>query len=261
MTSSNTFTSTSSETYSFYGKTDDGVYSAERISKEYDKFSNINDKSNIIIGRQHFDIGNENIEIDITDLFNKYLNKELCNNGIMISYSPLLEMTNGINDNYVGFMTNKTNTFFEPFVESIYDDTILDDRANFIIDKKNRLYLYCNIGGNPTNLDKIPLCKIDDIEYNVIHQSKGVYYAEITLNKDVYSPNTMIYDTWEGIVYNGIKQDDVELYFTLKDNKTYFQIGNTLGNNTERYIPNISGIKSNEHINRSNDEIRKLITS
>jgi hypothetical protein len=48
----------------------------------------------------------------------------------------------------LGF-TNNTQTFYEPYIETKYDNHIIDDRNNFILDKLNKLYLYVNVGGNP----------------------------------------------------------------------------------------------------------------
>jgi hypothetical protein len=39
--------------------------------------------------------------------------------------------------------------------ETKYDNHIIDDRNNFILDKLNKLYLYVNVGGNPTK-DALP---------------------------------------------------------------------------------------------------------
>ena len=157
-----------------YNWDEEGVYSNETLSKEYDKFSS-DCGSNIIIGRQHFDIGNENIKLDITDVFNKFITGELENYGIGIAYTPMLELSGGEVENYTGFLTHKTNTFFEPYVETIYNDYILDDRANFILGKNNKLYLYCNIGGQTENLDELPTCNVNGSDYEVKQFSKGIY--------------------------------------------------------------------------------------
>ena len=127
-----------------------GIYSNETLSNEYDNFSS-EKGSKIIFARQRFDVGNESIDIDITDIVNKFVSGELENNGIGIAFTPALERLGEDKtkpvanvENYIAFFTNKTNTFFEPFVETRYYDYIDDDRANFVIDKDNKLYLYCN---------------------------------------------------------------------------------------------------------------------
>lgn len=234
---------------------EEGVYTNETLSKEYDNFSS--DKgSSIIIGRQHFDVGNENICLDITNIFNKFITGELDNYGIGVAYSPMLELTNSEIENYTGFLTNKTNTFFEPFVETIYNDYILDDRANFALDKANRLYLYCNIGGDTENLDELPTCSVEGKEYEVKQFSKGIYYIDIKISSNEYSPNTMLYDTWDNIIYHGNKLEPVELDFVVKNKNVYFNVGNSL-EPTKKLIPTIYGIDFDEKIERG--DLRKLV--
>lgn len=254
---------------------DDGVYSNEFLSDEYDKFSEGEDS--VIIGRQHFDIGNENICLDITKLANSYIDGTEENYGIGFAFSPQLERTKKLGtaftaeanqENYVGFLTDKTNTFFEPYVETYYDDYINDDRANFVIDKDNKLYLYCTIGGKLTNLDVIPTCTVSattydedgnesttSTKYEVKHHSVGVYYIDIKVTHEEYEPNTMLYDTWSNIVYKGSKLEDVYLDFTLKAPSVYFNIGKSIEEEAT-FTPSVYGINSNEVIKRG--DVRKL---
>lgn len=233
---------------------EEGIYSNVTLSKEYDKYSS--DKgSNIIIGRQHFDIGNENINLDITDIVNKFIDGSLNNYGIGIAFTPQTELIEGDKENYVGFLTHKTNTFFEPYVETCYEDYISDDRANFILDKNNKLYLYSNIGGEPTNLDEIPTCKVNDVNYEVKQYSKGIYYIDINLSSKQYKSNTMFYDIWGNIKYQGNNLDDIELDFTTKSNNNWFNIGNSLRSDN-RLIPTVYGINYNEKIKKG--DIRKI---
>ena len=63
---------------------------------------------------------------------------------------------------YVGFFTRHTQTYYEPFVETSYNNPIRDDRKNFYRGKVNRLYLYTNLGGEPTNLDSKPNVIVSD---------------------------------------------------------------------------------------------------
>ena len=243
---------------------EEGIFTNEHLSKEYDKYS-CGEKS-IVIGRQHFDIGNEDINLDITDTFNNFLNGNVENYGIGIAYSPMLEITDSKYENYLSLLTDKTNTFFEPYVETRYYDAICDDRANFVLDKKNRLYLYCTIGDTLEDLDKNPIVTIknnnDEIIFEGLEstkQQRGVYYIELTLPKNDFKADTMLYDTWSDIVYQGEKLYDVELDFTLKTTTNYFNIGNSLNATNVTFTPSISGIKEKEQIKRG--DIRKLIIS
>ena len=232
-----------------------GVYDNHTLSIEYDKFSS-EEGSAIIFDRMHFDIGNENINLDITDIFNKFMFGELENYGIGIAYSPMTEFNGGEVERYCGFLTNKTNTFFEPFIETHYDDFIDDSRSHFILDKHNKLYLYCNIGGECENLDEIPTCEVNGEQYEVKQFSKGIYYIDINLSRNDYKPNTMVYDTWGNIIYKGVKMDDVELDFVVKSNSLYFNIGNQIEESV-KLEPSLYGIQQREKIKRG--DIRKVV--
>lgn len=246
-----------------------GIYSNEKLSEEYDKFSA--GEESIVIGRQHFDVGNENINLDITDTFNKFLYGDLENYGIGMAFSPMLEVTDSEYENYVGFLTQKTNTFFEPFVETRYDDQVLDDRSNFVLGKKNRLYLYCTIGDHLEDLSLNPTVTIRNSEGEIIRdsagremtmimskrQAKGVYYIDFKLSRSDFQPDTMLYDTWTNIQYQGTLLDDVELDFVIKQSANYFNIGNSMSTSNVTFNPVISGIKEREQIKRG--DLRKLV--
>lgn len=235
----------------------EGIYSTDRLSKELDLFtSKQGNQSNIIIGYQHFDKGNESIELDITNIFNKFITGELCNYGIGIAFSPQYENKTTDLSQYVGFFTHHTHSFFEPYVETTYDDTIEDDRANFYLDKPNKLYFYSIIGNNFTNLDEIPTCTIENVLYDVKQASKGIYYIDITLDSVNFSENQMLYDTWSNIKYKGRTFNDVELDFVTKLPNDYFQLGLTSGNKQTEIIPTLYGIKYKEKIKRG--DIRKI---
>lgn len=238
-----------------------GIYSSDTLSKEYDKWAC--GEESIVIGRQHFDIGNESIKVDITDTFNKFLLGELDNYGIGIAYSPLLESCESEYENYVGLLTDKTNTFFEPYVETRYEDVVRDDRSNFVLNKNNKLYLYCTIGENLEDLDSNPFVTIknsdDEVIINSIESkkhSKGIYYIDLNLSTSDFKADTMLFDTWDGLVYQGTNLEAVELDFTLKKTSNYFSIGNSMETNNITYTPIIYGIGEKERIKRG--DVRKL---
>lgn len=235
---------------------EEGIYSNNRLSIEYDNFSS-DLGSSIIIGRQHFDIGSENIKLDITDIFNKFISGELQNYGIGIAYTPMTELTEEREhvERYTGFFTHKTNSFFEPYVETVYDDVISDDRSRFILDKDNKLYLYCNIGGNLVDLDELPICSVDDVEYKVKRFSRGIYYIDIHVSSSEFKPHTMLYDVWDNIKHHGVKFGAVEMDFTLYPNTSFFNFGNKIEQN-DKIVPFTYGIQPSEKIKRG--DIRKV---
>jgi hypothetical protein len=233
--------------------TDDGIYSTKILEIELNKFNNGEDS--IVIGKQHFDIGNENIDIDITNTFNKFITGELKNNGIGIAFAPNFEYSDSLYENYIGLLTNKTNSFFEPFVETTYDDYIIDDRANFIIGKENKLYLYASIGGDLNNLDELPTCSIEGNDYEVSQVTKGVYCVNVKLSQNDFKTPTMLYDKWDNIIYHGEKLSPIEMDFTLKPANSYFKIGTSIPEQNN-FVPSVYGISDNENIKRG--DVRRI---
>lgn len=231
----------------------DGVYSTDTLEEQLQLFES--GKPSIIIGKQHFDIGCENISVDITDTFNKFIKGELANNGIGISFAPVFENSQSQIENYMGLFTNRTNSFFEPYVETIYEDSITDDRQNFVLGKINRLYLYTNIGGDLVNLDTLPTCSIDGTEYEVKQASKGVYYIEVTLPQNAFTAPTMLYDRWDGIIYQGERLNPVEMEFTTRPASSFFQLGNQMPEKAN-FTPTVYGINDSETIKRG--DVRKI---
>ena len=235
----------------------EGIYSTDKLSKELDLFTSKNgNQSNIIIGYQHFDKGNESIEFDITETFNKFITAELCNYGIGIAFSPQYENKNTELTQYVGFFTSHTHSFFEPYVETTYNETIEDDRADFYLDKSNTLYFYSIVGGKYANLDEFPTCMVNDTSYEVKQATKGVYYINIEVPSSSYEDNTMLYDVWSNIKYKGKSFPNVELEFVTKSSNDYYQFGIPSSKQETELIPTLYGIKYKEVIKRG--DIRKI---
>lgn len=240
-----------------------GVYSIETMLKELEKYcghdssDDSSDDNCIIVGTQHFDYGNEDLEIDITDAVNRFITGELENYGIGIAFSPLYEVVEENSPRYAGFYSNSTNSFFQPYVETTYDDYIRDDRNNFHLDKENRLYFYASVGGEMVNLDEMPTCSVNGTEYEVKQATKGVYYVELFFDSVEYNENTMYYDTWSDIYYNGKRLNDVELYFTTKSGEGYYSFGLPSGGKEYfRIVPSLSGIDNKETVGRG--DVRKV---
>lgn len=222
--------------------------------------------SGITIATQHFDKGNENIEIDISDYVNGVLTGDI-NYGLGIAFTEYFESLNNINPQYVGFFTNNTQTFYEPYVETIYNSHITDDRNDFYLDKPNKLYLYVALGGNPTNLDVLPSVEVLDYAGDtfmtftgsgVTHVTKGVYSIDIMVPTTSDNDCTMYNDIWSGIIINGVSRPDISLDFVMKNSMDYYNISNS-DTQPKKVALSVSGIHSNEKIKRG--DIRKVLVS
>lgn len=194
--------------------------------------------SGITIATQSFDQGNENLEIDITSYVNGLLTGDT-NYGLGIAYTRTLELTPSTELQYVGFFTRHSQTFYVPYIETTYNTHIQDDRSSFYLDKNNKLYLYVNVAGNPTNLDSLPTVKIydnDDVLFSsytstaVTLVTKGVYSIDIKVpTTSSYNDCTMFTDVWSGISINNVTRPAIELEFSLKDSLGYYDIGDNSG--------------------------------
>lgn len=218
--------------------------------------------SAVTIQTIHFDKGNEHIELDITDTVNDYLSGGSTNYGLGIAFTRIFEETPSDDYQYVGFFTRHTQTFYEPYVETKYNEQILDDRNRFYLDKPNKLYLYVNLGGEATNLDSNPTVVISDNNGVVItaitattHVTKGVYSVDLQLDSTNYTPELMFTDTWSGLTIGGVNRNPVELEFLLKDSSCYYNIG-TDEELPKKYGFSVNGIKRDERIIRG--DIRRV---
>lgn len=223
--------------------------------------------SPVVLATQHFEHGNENIEIDITTVVNGYLTGDT-NYGLGIAYTRTLEETETSEFQYVGFFTRHTQTFFEPYVETIYDSHINDDRNNFFLDKDNKLFLYVNLNGVPTNLDTKPGALIKDGNDDVFsaytpsavtHLTKGVYCIDINVPTTSDNADCIQFtDIWSGITINGVTRPNIELDFILKDSSGYYNIGDN-DMLPKKVGLSVTGIKRDESLFRG--DIRKVIVS
>lgn len=222
--------------------------------------------SGITVGTQHFDKGNENIEIDVTDYVNGLLTGDT-NNGLGLAFAPNFEAMTTENAQYVGFFTNNTQTFYEPYIETHYESHITDDRNDFYLDKPNKLYLYVNLRGNPTNLDVLPSVEVFDnagdsfatyASSAVTHETKGVYSIDILVPTTPDNDCTMYNDVWSGLIINSVSLPDASLDFVIKSSMGYYNIG-MQDSQPKKTAISVSGINSNEKIKRG--DVRKVIVS
>lgn len=229
---------------------------------------------NIVLDKQHFDHGNEDISLDVTD----YINTILSQSGMSVSLGIAFdypEETAPLEDVcYVGFFSKDTNSVYEPYLNTQFNNIIKDDRDNFFLDKTNKLYLYVNAGGEPVNADisEVIIYDHNDNIFLTIPQSgitqttTGVYYVEFVVNENPvsgYCGNILFHDVWRDVTINGNNLGDVELEFIIKSKDKYYKIGATnsamsngigVGHTSHRtiyeYGLSVSGIKKQEKIKR-----------
>jgi len=219
------------------------------------------------ITKIHFDNGNENINVDITDHINGIITGNTVNYGIGLAFdTPYMDVSSEI-DQSVSFFTKYTQTFWEPFLETVFDDIIDDNRENFYIDADRNLYLYVNYMNNAFDLDELPT--VDILDYNSVligslsgltttKIRKGVYKITFGLSGQLCDGKRFYYDKWCNLKINGASLACVTQKFIPKPFTDLFNIGT---NNTElnRYAMQFFGVSLNEKIKRG--EKRKIVVT
>lgn len=227
---------------------------------------NVNYSGLTIVATQHFELGNEDVEMDMTNEINSIIDGTLTGvTGWGLAYVPQLERITGLTDSYsVAFFSRHTQTFYQPFLLTNYDDLIQDDRNKFLKNQTNKLYLYVYQNGNPVNLDDNPTVKIEDANGNVVSsmsslttclRTRGVYEVVVP-NSFTGSPTPcMYYDVWENLVINGQPIANITNQFILQQYSAGIQIG-TSSREPEKFGFDFYGILQNEKI--LNSDIRKV---
>ena len=219
-----------------------------------------------IISRQHFEFGNEDINFDMTDEINGILFGSITGvTGWGVAYLPQIENITGLTESYsVAFFSRHTQTFYQPYLLTTYDDLIQDNRNLFLKNQINKLYLYVYQNGDLVNLDSDPTVSIRDRNGVVFSgmsslstclRTKGIYEASVPNNFTSQPTPCQFYDVWSGLVINGQSISNVENQFTLQQYSAGITIG-TSSKEPSKFGFNFYGILQNEKI--LNSDIRKI---
>lgn len=246
------------ERTTLYDWSEPGIYS--NINTGVTPFSSMT-----IIDTQHFEEGNEDIEFDMTNEINSILSGGTTGNtGWIISFPPELELISGLTENYsVGFFDRNTQTFYEPYLDTVYNDLIEDDRNTFYKNRENKLYLYSYIDGDLVNLDFPPSAILVDSSDSILQgpvtsclKTKGVYEVTFTaITSSTVVTNCTLYDIWSGLTYNGVALNNITNQLVLLPYNKSIQIGPD-NQDPILYGFDYYGVKQDEKI--LNTDIRKV---
>lgn len=240
-------------------------WSENGIYNNINSGTNVNYNELVIVDTQYFEFGDEDINFDMTDEINGILFGTITGvTGWGIAFVPQVENITGLTENYsVQFFTRHTQTFYEPFLTTTYNDLIQDNRNNFVEKNTNKLYLYTYVNGDFVNLDETPLVKIYDNSdtlispssgYTTCLRTKGVYEVQIPPISG-YSVPCQFTDVWTNIKLNGNNLPNITNEFTLRPYKSYYNFG-IESKQPEIYGFDFSGILQDEKI--LNTDIRKV---
>jgi hypothetical protein len=219
-----------------------------------------------IVARQHFELGNEDLNMDMTNEINGILNGSITGvTGWGISYLPQIENITGLTESYsVAFFSRHTQTFYQPYLLTNYNDLITDDRNLFLKNQENKLFLYVYQNGDFVNLDSNPFVRIEDRNGTAVSgmtslttclKTKGVYEVTVPNGFSNYPTPCIFYDVWSGLTINGQSIPNVTNQFTLQPYTSGIQIG-SVSKEPQIFGFNFYGILQNEQI--LNTDIRKV---
>eukprot|EP01050_Picozoa_sp_SAG11_P000050 SAG11_NODE_1_length_64905_cov_182.268355_50_plen_676_part_00 len=231
-------------------------------------YSNLLPSSYTILATQSFDTGNEDISFSSVALDNEIGGQLVTpQTGLTygIAFLPQFELLSGLTEAYsVGFFSRHTQTFFEPFLETSFNDYINDSRNHFEVGCPNRLFLYaydCN--GEPMCFDKQPVVKIKDCNDMVTSTltattlTCGAYYIDYTILPPLpQTPPVQYTDEWSNLFVGGVSQPNITNEFIVHTN------GYTIGTTVMKpkiYGYSVSGIKEDEKIKAG--DTRKIFVS
>lgn len=224
-----------------------------------------------IISGQTFTKGNEDIQIDITDYVIQRLGLSGYTGttsytgssyGLGLKFTETYESGTTALRQAVGFHGKNTNSYYEPYLETIIDDTITDDRNYFYLDKTNDLYLYVNVGNIAQN---ITVNSVTILDYTggtytaftgseIVNVKKGVYKVSFSMPSSIYVDNVLCQDVWD-ITINGRNTEHTGEFYLI-NNENYFSFDNSHDIDFRNYHFNFWGI--NEKENLKSGDVRKV---
>lgn len=198
---------------------------------------------------QHFSIGNEDLNMDITDMVKNWLSGGSENYGLAVAYSKYFEDNETDNRNISSFFTNKTNTAFKPFIEVQYNQSIKDDRTTVYNNRPARLFLYLFSGNSAANYFSAGTVNIKNSANVVVYSgltptqfTQGAYYVDVFMSGT--TKGQRYYDVWQGITMTpGMDVTDYTQKFDIKGN--YYT---NYAREINDYVVDVYGISNNEII-------------
>ncbi len=201
----------------------------------------------------NFNTGLENIELDITDLTEEWINGSLQNHGLILFLSGAAEDGTANESFYTKKFSARSSEYFfnRPCIEARWNPSITDDRVNFYAsssllsadDNKMNLYFYNKVKGSLKNIvnNPIPSVKfysdanlsneISNSYLSVSNPSSGVYKAIVSLDTTV----SVVYDKW-------FNTSSLNNYFSSSFD--VYQAINYDTNDDKQYVINVSNLKS-----------------
>jgi len=207
--------------------------------------------STVFYATQHFDIGNEDINMDVTDIVRNWLSGGSENYGIAIAYRRDYELLS-TNTRYIcSFFTEKTNSAFKPYLEVSYNQVIQDDRKQITNNRISNLFLYTFSGHNFTNINLSAVTVDIKNGSNVVFSgltpiqlSTGTYYINVWMSGATAGEKYT--DIWNNVSFN-FPYDNQNIEQTFQIQKNYYTASKPSIN---EYVLEVYGIEQGKIIHQ-----------
>lgn len=158
--------------------------------------------TNILIGSQHFDKGNEDAEIvldsTVAAMWSLFTGT---NYGLMIAFSASQESQTTALKTIKKFYTRHTHTIYEPALDIEWNSVIQDNRNDIWSGSSGNVVLYTYNNGVLSNVSAVTSCFIvannatvsSYTSSDIVHPQDGVYLVPF---RNVWSAGTVLSDTW-----------------------------------------------------------------
>ncbi len=131
----------------------------------------------------HFDLGSEDLDVDITSVVNNWLTASagqaggIPNHGLVIKLGSTEE--SNTEDYFLKMFHGKQTKYVDriPYIEARWDDVVKDNRNNFAFGQTNKLYLYNVVRGELTNIPQPLSVRIQDHLVGASASFTGVFNA------------------------------------------------------------------------------------
>jgi hypothetical protein len=154
-------------------------------------------------GSQRFDHGDEDLEVDITDVVVNWLTGTFANNGLLVKMGDTEE------SNAVDYFTKKFHGWESkyvdkiPYIEARWDDVLKDNRNNFAFDVENTLVMYNLVRGeltSPAGVASVTITNGDSYShtFNAGEVSTGILTASVTISSTGSYSSSSFSDIWVG---------------------------------------------------------------
>jgi len=207
--------------------------------------------------------GLEDIDLDITDLTEKWISGQLANYGLLIKLSSSQEDGSTKQSYYTKKFSARGSEYYmnRPCIEARWDPSVVDDRSNFFAsssllsseDNTMNIYFYNKVNGKLKNIVGNPIPNIqfytDSLLLNALTASlatvsnplPGVYKAQVSLDTTA----SVIYDKWVNSLTSSTKyhSSSFDIYQRINDDSS----------DLTEYIVNIDNMKS---IYNHNENVR-----